>query len=118
MTVHQKSSEERSWNIILTLVLWTAVALLLLPFLNLEKINPLNAKMYLYRGLFGIAIMLIFFGKTLFDLLFPQYARTRMSRVNALLLTLYTLAIAGGLIFMVIRMVVVYIESRKTGFIF
>ena len=118
MPAYQKRSDDRTWKIILTLVMWGTAAWLLLPFMNLEKINPVNAKMYLYRGLFGIAIMLIFFGKTLFDLLFPHYARTRMSRVNALLLTLYTLAIAGGLVFMVIRMVIVFIESRKSGFIF
>jgi hypothetical protein len=113
-----RRSEGATWKLLLILALWIAAAWLLLPFLNLDKINPASAKMYLYRGLFGIAILLIFFGKTLFDLLFPQFARTRMSPINALLLTAYTLAIAGGIVFMVIRMIYVYMESRKTGFIF
>ena len=118
MPTKKRRSDDRAWKTALTLLLWAAAAWLLLPFLNLDKINPANAKLYLYRGLFGIAIMLIFFGKTLFDLLFPQYARTKMSKVNALLLSLYTLLIAGGIVFMVIRMIVVYVESKKTGFIF
>ena len=118
MAARKQRTDDRVWKIAVTIILWIAVAWLLFPFLNLDNINPGNVKIYLYRGLFGIAIMLIFFGKTLFDLLFPHYARTRMGGVNSVLLIIYTMAIAGGIVFMVIRMVVVYVESRKTGFIF
>jgi len=118
MAKYRQGTDDRVWKVVVTLLLWIAVAWLLFPFMNLDKMTPVNIKIYLYRGLFGIAIMLILFGKTLFDLLFPYYARTRMGGLNSFLLILYTLAIAGGIVFMVIRMVIVYVESRQTGFIF
>ena len=102
----------------LTIVLWIIAAWLLYPLVNLDTVQMENAKEYLYRSAFGIALMLIFFGKTIFDLLFPQVTMGKMPLLNTIFLTLYALVLAGGIIFMVLRMIVLYLESQDSGFLF
>ncbi len=99
----------------LILLLWLVTAWLLYPLITLDRIGVADAKEYLYRAAVGIAIMLILFGKTVFDLLFPTSLSEARSFLNALFLTLYSIAIAGGIIFMVARMIVLYIRSGDLG---
>jgi len=103
---------------VLTLFLWIIAAWLLYPLINLDTVHMENAKEYLYRSAFGIALMLIFFGKTIFDLLFPQVTMGKMPLLNTILLTLYALVLACGIIFMVLRMIVLYLKGRESGFLF
>ncbi len=93
------------------LLLWLMAAWLFYPLFTLNAVQIANAKTYLYRSAIGIAIMLILFGKTIFDLLFPQSVSEARSLLNTVFLALYTLVIAGGIIFMVSRMIVLYIRS-------
>jgi len=102
----------------LTIILWIIAAWLLYPLINLDTVQMENAKEYLYRSAFGIALMLIFFGKTIFDLLFPQVTMGKMPFLNTIFLTLYALVLAGGIIFMVLRMIVLFLKSRDSGFLF
>jgi hypothetical protein len=103
---------------VLILFFWIIAAWLLYPLINLDTVQMENAKEYLYRSAFGIALLLIFFGKTIFDLLFPQVTMAKMPLMNTILLTLYALVLASGIIFMVLRMIVLYLKSRETGFLF
>jgi len=101
------------------LLVWAVAAWLLYPLVVLDSVDMASAKPFLYRSAFGIAIMLILFGKTVFDLFFPQTVSKRSSFVRTALLTVYSLAIAGGMLFMVSRMIVLYIKNREGGgFIF
>ncbi len=102
----------------LTIILWVIAAWLLYPLINLDTVQMENAKEYLYRSAFGIALLLIFFGKTIFDLLFPQVTLRKTPLVNTILLTIYALVLASGIIFMVLRMIVLYLKSRDTGILF
>jgi hypothetical protein len=89
---------------ILIFILWIVIAWLLYPLINLDTVQMENAKEYLYRSAFGIILMLIFFGKTVFDLLFPQVTYRKIPLMNTIFLTLYAFVLAGGIIFMVLRM--------------
>ncbi len=100
------------------LLIWVVTAWLVYPLITLDSVNMANVKSYLYRSAVGIAVMLILFGKTVFDLLFPRTISQKMSVLNTVFLTLYCLAIASGIMFMVSRMIVVYIKSNNTGFSF
>ncbi len=93
--------------------IWICIAWLLYPLITLESINMLNAKQYLYRSAIGIVLMIILFGKIVFDLLYPQTTNRRMSIVNTIFLTVYSFLMAGGIIFMVSRLIVLYL--RKQG---
>jgi len=100
------------------IILWILTAWLLYPLINLDSVDMENAKEYLYRSAIGITIMIIFFGKTVFDLLFPQVTFRRMPLLNTIFLAIYSITLAGGIIFMVTRMIVLYLRSRESGFIF
>jgi len=93
------------------LLLWLIVAWLFYPLITLNAVEMANVKAYLYRSAVGIALMLILFGKTIFDLLFPQSVSEGRSLLNTVFLALYSLVIAGGIIFMVSRMIILYIRS-------
>ncbi len=115
-----RGKEPRSrFFLALTIILWFAAAWLLYPLVILDTVNMANVKLYLYRSAMGLTILIIFFGKTLHDLIFPWVTSRKIPRLNALLLTLYLFALSGGLIFLMLRMVTVLIKSRQQqGFMF
>ena len=107
------------WGMLM--VLWAITAWLLYPLVVLDSIQMNNAKEYLYRSAVGIAILIIILGKTIFDLLFPQSVNRKVPIVNTIFLSLYALVTAGGIIFLVSRMIILYMKSRTGdggGFIF
>jgi hypothetical protein len=111
-------SNRKTFPILLTLSLWLITAWLVYPLVTLDSVDAGNAKQYLYRSAAGIAIMIILFGKTVFDLFFPQMVSRNVPLLNTIILTIYSLLIAGSIIFMVSRMIVLYIRSQDTGSIF
>jgi hypothetical protein len=111
-------SLKKELRLVLIIIIWLITAWLLYPLINLDTVSMENAKEYLYRSAVGLTIMIIFFGKTVIDLLFPQVTLKRMPLLNTIFLTIYSLAIASGIIFMVVRMAVLYVKSKKSGFLF
>jgi hypothetical protein len=110
MAVFRKGSQ-----VFFIVALWIFTAWLFYPLFTLNAIQMANAKLYLFRAAVGIAIMLILFGKTIFDLFFPQSSTEAKSLFNTIFLVVYSFLIAGGIIFMVARMIVLYIRSIDTG---
>jgi hypothetical protein len=111
-------NKKKEAMLVLVIFLWLITAWLVYPLINLDTVNMENAKEYLYRSAVGLTIMIIFFGKTIIDLLFPQVTLKRMPLLITIFLTIYSLAIAGGIIFMVVRMGILYVKSKKSGFLF
>ncbi len=109
---------DRSWVVVLTLVFWVLAAWLLYPLINLDRVDMSNVKPYLYRSALGLTLLIIFFGKTLFDLIYPWVYSKKLPRLNAALLTLYAAALGGGIIFMIIRMAALAMKNRSGGFPF
>lgn len=97
------------------LILWVAAAWLLYPLVALDRVDPSNVKAFLYRSVLGLTLLIVFFGKTLFDLIYPWVVGRKIPRRDAALLTLYLLALTFGIIFMVIRVVLVYMKSNRPG---
>jgi hypothetical protein len=112
-----KGGSKKIW-IILIILLWLLTAWLLYPLMVLDSVEMDNAKQYLYRSAIGITIMIIFFGKTFIDLLFPLVFSKKTSALNTVLLSIYSIALVSGIIFMIVRMAVLYMRSRKSGFLF
>ena len=106
------------FSIFFTIFLWLVTAWLVYPLVSLDRVDIGNAKEYLYRSAIGIAIMIILFGKTVFDLFFPHVVTRNVPLLNTIFLTVYVLAIAGGIVFMVSRMIVLYIKSQDSGVLF
>ena len=99
----------------LLLILWIFIAWLLYPLITLDSVNMQNAEEYFYRTAIGIVVLIILFGKTVFDLLFPQFGNARKSTINIIFLVLYAFAIVSGVIFMIARMVSVYMSNQDFG---
>ena len=113
-----KTTRDRGRALALTLALWILAAWLLYPLVNLDRVDMSNVKSYLYRSALGLTLLVIFFGKTLFDLIYPWVYSRKLPRLNAVLLTLYAAALGGGIIFMIIRMAALAMRSRRGGFLF
>ena len=96
----------------LILLLWVFTVWLLYPLIVLDNVYALNAKEYLYRAVIGIGIMIILFGKTVFDLFFPLSTSNKVTALQTVFLTLYSMVLAGGIIFMVARLVSLFIQSQ------
>jgi hypothetical protein len=105
----------RGIRIGLLVIVWAIIAWLLYPLLVLDSTNIVNAKEYFYRSAIGIALMIILFGKTLTDLLFPLDLSQRKALSYTIFLTVYSLAVAGGIIYMVARVIVVYLKANTTS---
>ena len=101
--------------LVLTLLLWAAAAWLLYPLLHVDDVDMSNVKSVLYRSAVGITILLIFFGKTLHDLIFPWVTSRALPRLNAVLLALYLVLLSGGIIFVVVRMASLLVRNRRGG---
>jgi hypothetical protein len=94
---------------------WAATAWLLYP-LIFRIITPFTAKEFFYRSAIGIILMIIMFGKTLFDLLMPQELSRKKNALNVLFLAAYTIVMAGGIIFMLIRILALYLNKNADTF--
>ena len=115
--IKAKGTRKTIW-IILIIILWLLTAWLLYPLIVLDSVDMQNAKHYLYRSAIGITIMIIFFGKTFIDLLFPLVSSRKMSVLNTVLLSIYSIALVSGIMFMIVRMAILYMRSRKSRFLF
>jgi len=106
-----KFTKKEAW-FILTCIIWIFVAWLVSPLFSLDRMEMDQVKWFIYRISLGISIMLIFFGKTLFDLLFSPGPSRKTALFNTIMLTLYLLVISAGLLFMVVRMISYYIQAN------
>lgn len=97
------------------LILWVLTAWLFYPLITTDTVALENANEYIYRFAAGIAFMIIMFGKTIFDLIFPQPISKKMPLINTVFLTLYCVAIASGIIIVVAKMIALYLKGGDTG---
>jgi len=113
----RKQTTTLTW--VVTVLLWALAAWLLYPLADLDKVDMSNVLSYLYRSALGLTLLIIFLGKALFDLIFPWVHDRKLPALNALLLTLYALALSGGIIFMILRLAMLYMRSRRgSGVVF
>jgi hypothetical protein len=98
----------------LFIILWAVIAWLLYPLLILDSVNMVNAKEYLYRLAIGITMMIIMFGKTITDLLFPLDISHKKALSYTIFLTIYSLVLLGGIIYMIARVMLVYLKSSSS----
>jgi hypothetical protein len=95
------------------LLVWAVTIWLLYPLIVLDHVHAVNAKEYLYRAVIGISIMIILFGKTVFDLFFPLSTSTKITVLQTVFLTVYSMVLAGGIILMLGRLVSLFIRSQN-----
>ena len=101
---------------LLIALVWIGAAWLLVPLITLDKVELRRSTEYFFRSAGGIVLMIIMFGKTVFDLLFPLDTSRRKNILNVALLTLYTIVLASGIIFMCLRILMVYLNANTSTF--
>jgi hypothetical protein len=98
------------------LLVWAFTAWLLYPMITLDKVDLRSSMEYFYRAAGGVVIMIILFGKTVVDLLFNQDLSRRKSALYVTFLTVYSIALAGGVIFIAIRILLLYLNANSSSF--
>jgi hypothetical protein len=101
---------------LLIALVWIVTAWLLVPLITLDKVELRRSTEYFFRSAAGTVLMIIMFGKTIFDLLFPLDTSRRKNLLHIGLLTLYTIALASGIIFMCLRILMVYLNANASTF--
>jgi hypothetical protein len=114
-----ETSTLRKWGNIAALVfVWGLTAWLIYPLIFLDTVTLHNATSYFYRSAFGIILMIILFGKALFDLFFPLDTSAKKTAIHVVFLTIYALVMAGGIILMMMRILLLYLKSDSEGRLF
>ena len=101
---------------LLIALVWIVTAWLLVPLISLDKVELRRSTEYFFRSAAGTVLMIIMFGKTIFDLLFPLDTSRRKNYLYVGLLTLYTVVLASGIIFMCLRILMVYLNANTSTF--
>ncbi|MCD6517616.1 MAG: hypothetical protein J7L72_09435 [Candidatus Aminicenantes bacterium] len=94
--------------------LWILAAWLLFPLLGIGSLDLEHAKKYIFRSTGGTAVLIILFGKTVFDLFFLKAEAVKQSVFNVIFLTLYLFSIVGVLVYIVSRMIMLYVKTHAS----
>jgi hypothetical protein len=100
----------------LTLVVWAVTAWLVYPLFTISDLETWNPEAYTVRAILGIIILILFFGKTVFDLFFPLDNSMEKSWVHSIFLTIYGVVLAVGILYLAGRLIVIYFKSQNTDF--
>lgn len=116
MEIASSTSLRKGTRVFLFVLVWALTAWLVYPLIVLDKVNLRSSLEYFYRAAGGVVIMIILFGKTVVDLLFSQDLSRKKSYLYVAFLTLYSIALAGGIIFVAIRILLLYLNKNSSTF--
>ncbi len=116
MIKSRRISAKKIFDITLFVAVWVFTIWLLYPILTASSLESWDTKTFFYRTVLGIAIMLIFFGKTIFDLFFPLDSSKGESLLQTIFLTLYGLIVVTGILYVAGRLVILYFKSSNAEF--
>jgi len=81
------------------------------PFFRIDASDEANGKINGYRLAIGLTIMILFVGKSLWDVLAPQGLAKKVSNVKAVALVGLAIAVMGFIVFTVARAAAFYLGS-------
>jgi cytochrome b561 len=81
------------------------------PFFRLDASDEANGKINSYRLALGLTVMILFVGKSLWDVLAPQGLAKKVSNAKAIALVGLTIVIMGFIVFTVARAAAYYLGS-------
>ena len=116
MVKSRRLSLKKIFDISLFAIVWAFTIWLLYPILTTSSLESWDTKTFFYRTVLGIAIMLVFFGKTIFDLFFPLDSSKSESLLQTIFLTLYGLFVVTGILYVAGRLVIFYFTSSNAEF--
>jgi len=116
MDIAKKIADIPTGKFIIFIALFAFTAWLVMPMITMEKVELRKSMEYFYRAAGGVVVMIILFGKTVTDLLFSQDLSRRKSWAYMGLLTFYSIALAGGIIFIAVRILLLYLNANSSSF--
>ncbi|MBM3295057.1 MAG: hypothetical protein FJY82_11115 [Candidatus Aminicenantes bacterium] len=111
------TSSKKPLGLLGVVAFWGITAWLLYPLVFVGEVTTQSVKGFFARSAAGIVIMIILFGKTICDLLFPQDVSRRKSVLSLALLTLYALGMAGGIIFILVRVLLLFLNQNASTYV-
>jgi len=81
------------------------------PFFRIEASDEANGRINGYRLALGLTIMILFVGKSLWDVLAPQGLAKKVSNVKAVALVGLAIVVMGFIVFTVARAAAYYLGS-------
>jgi len=95
----------------LVLALWTITIWLIFPLFTLNSADSITQGQYILRSVLGIGIMIILFGKNVTDLLMTLDISRKKTILYTILLVFYSLALLAGIVFLVMRVVGLFVNN-------
>jgi hypothetical protein len=111
----EESAVKKGGRIAVLVFFWGFTAWLLFPLVFMKEPSLREASKYFYRSALGITMLIILYGKTLFDVFFPLDTSRKKSLLQAAFLTVYALGLTGGIIFVLFRIFALYIRGGNAG---
>lgn len=105
----------KAWKIAAYVLVWAVTAWLIFPLLFMKSVALQDASKYFFRSAVGIILLILLFGKTATDLFFPLDTSRKKTVLQVVFLTVYALAMAGGIILMLFRILALYLKSGSAG---
>jgi hypothetical protein len=111
----QESTLQKGRKVAVFVLVWGVTAWLIFPLIFMQQVTLQNATKYFYRSALGITMLIILYGKTLFDLFFPLDTSQKKSALHVVFLTIYALVMTAGIILMLFRIFALYLKSGSAG---
>lgn len=105
-------------SVALILVVWAVAVWLLYPLFTISTQEAWEPQKYTLRSILGIGILILFFGKTIFDLFFPLETSRGMSWAHTMFLAVYSFLLATGILYLAGRLIVLYFKAQNSDFFF
>jgi hypothetical protein len=110
-----ESALRKGGRIAFMVLVWGVTVWLIFPLVFLKDPNLRDATKYFYRSALGITMLIILYGKTLFDLFFPLDTSRGRTAAQVVFLALYALGLTGGIIFVLFRIFALFIQGGGAG---
>ncbi len=115
MTGPEESTLRKGGRVAVMVLVWGITVWLIFPLIFLKDPSLKDASKYFYRSALGITMLIILYGKTLFDLFFPLDTSRSKTVAQVVFLTLYALGMTGGIIFVLFRIFALFIKGGNAG---
>jgi len=102
---------KKALGIGLTALVLVFAVWLVSPFFRFEASDEASGKINGYRLALGLTIMILFVGKSLWDVLAPQGLAKKVSNVKAVALVALAIVVMGFIVFTVARAAAYYLDS-------
>jgi len=109
--MNEQTPAQKRRGIALTAVALIIAVWLVWPFVHIERSAYGQGKILAYRLFLGLAIMLVYVGKSMFDALAPQGLARKVSNAKGIALIVLTVLLTGFIIYIVGQATVLFLTT-------